>query len=1369
MARHEPPSPQNACRSNTGARLGSEIDNSTPRRPTKPGPSLWPPDKGRSNSDHAATSTDNDSIPQSSPPPTRQQQHKHAPSASTMAAETEVQEYDDFGLPIRKYVPPPPPSPPQQPEIDSPGAGEQPVDGASATASKRKWSLSIRRRQSTASQTGSRSSSIASQNPSKNDVDSGSEQSFKDAPSNPVTRTQTRERPGDDGVEDEPLTPVPPKIVTDTTASKERAVEPPEKTPTPRDSAPSSEKAGEAAEKSTTPMSVVKKSDQTERVQLTDAKDKPAPAAAPASGHSRELSVASITSVTSNTTESAQVSEFSHQALTAKKEEEEEDKDGGWQTMPSFAAYDMYDDDDRLVAKEFKEEDDDQTYGYGGLGGAGKGYTRVLVDDDADSVTSMDDNTQYLFSKAQGTSLTEEEEARDAVSQMQATKDLLTEGQRIAYVGITRLEIFGMVKEFEQMEQTKKSKKEIRFASEAMKMWAQKMMIRLYAHMEVSAEEQVMIEQLTDHGVRTDDLTPALMANARVKNPMAEDAQEGDAEKGDTPSSSSTPLPKSPTISTGRALSPPGLTLAASSDGYRKQDNSDSEDDEDCAAPPPPYQAHAMDEMDDVQTPNQMTKSAQIDIDLRWTVLCDLFLVLIADSVYDSRSRCLLERVGKSLEITWLEICRFEKKVTDALEMQQQAEKENWNEEEHMDSRRKMALKRRYVMMGLATVGGGLVIGLSAGLLAPLIGSGLVAGFAAIGVGASSTTFLAGASGTAIIASSAAASGSIIGVRAANRRTGSVRTFEYRPLHNNKRVNLIITVSGWMTGKVDDVRLPFSTVDSTMGDIYSILWEPEMLRSMGDTINILATEALTQGLQQVLASTFLTSLMAALTLPVVLTKLSYLIDNPWAVSQDRAWAAGLILADSLIDRNLGTRPVTLVGYSLGARVIFSCLLELARKGALGLVQNVYLFGAPVVVKQDEWLRIRTVVSGRLVTGYSKSDWILGYLFRLTSGGIRRVAGLAPVEGIPGVENMDVSEFVQGHMDYRAKMPRLLRECGWLVESDEFTEIEDPDPENHAARQRELINEIEEARKEMEKENKANKGGWLSFGRKRKAPKRKDWEIYEDQGDKNANGAAAAPSGKTEDKEGNNHGVLFDVDAIRAELAKEASRGGDAAEEMLQVRELPSTLPPMKLSTANLTPSPGLAPTSAMSTTSPFPKSPRDNLRSAHSAGATPTYRTSYEYRVSEDRSPSSLKASGHQYSAAGNGYHGASPSHNTFDYSGFGGGDDMDGGIQMTFDTSFDDTPHRHEAAPPPLYPTSNSGATTEARTLKTETPSTGYSTANPSITTSSTAAPAGAGRPTIATSQSTPAVPPSNPWANFDDDDDPEFGKEKEISMTFA
>lgn len=95
----------------------------------------------------------------------------------------------------------------------------------------------------------------------------------------------------------------------------------------------------------------------------------------------------------------ASVSEYSHQHTVSqpeKKEEEEDFDDGGWQTMPAYARYDIYDDDNRLIAKENPEELEDM-HGYGNVGGAAKGYTRVILDDDADSQTSMDDNTAYLF------------------------------------------------------------------------------------------------------------------------------------------------------------------------------------------------------------------------------------------------------------------------------------------------------------------------------------------------------------------------------------------------------------------------------------------------------------------------------------------------------------------------------------------------------------------------------------------------------------------------------------------------------------------------------------------------------------------------------------------------------------------------------------------------------------------------------------------------------------------------------------------------------------------------------------------------------------------------------------------------------------
>ncbi|KAI9835690.1 MAG: hypothetical protein M1819_001867 [Sarea resinae] len=813
----------------------------------------------------------------------------------------------------------------------------------------------------------------------------------------------------------------------------------------------------------------------------------------------------------------AGASEWSHQQGVPQKEPDEIPlSDDEWQDMPAFAPYDIYDDDGKLIAREAGELDDEAA-AYGGLGGAGKGYTRVQIDEDAQSATSLDEDTKYLFKEA-GTNVADEDgEQRDTLAQMQATKDLLTEGQRIAYVGLTKLAMAEMIKEAEDIVSTKKTKKGLQTAAEAMKMWSQKMMLRLYAHMEISPAEQIMIEQLAEHGVQPADLTPTLMQNARVKNPMAEEP------------SSKTPSIASPHPEEQELKSPDSLSPSLN----ESPDND----------PPPKYQADADVIIPDVRTPSQLPQTTNIDIDLRWTVLCDLFLVLIADSIYDSRSRQLLERVGSSLGVDWLEICRFEKRITDALEMQEAANKENWNEEQHMEKRQKMALSRKIMYMGLATVGGGLVIGLSAGLLAPVIGAGLAAGFTTIGV-AGTSGFLAGTGGAALITTTGVLSGGVIAVRASHRRTGAVKTFEFRPLHNHKRVNLIVTVSGWMTGKIDDVRLPFSTVDPIMGDLYSVLWEPEMLQSTGDTINILATEALTQGLQQVLGSTILVALMASLQLPIVLTKLAYLIDNPWTVSLDRANAAGLILADSLIDRNLGVRPVTLVGFSLGSRLIFSCLRELAHRGAYGVVQNVYLFGSPIVANKDEYLRARSVVSGRFVNGYAKNDWILGYLFRATSGGIMRVAGLAPVEGIPGLENIDVTSLVPGHMAYRAAMPKLLREVGWMVESDEFTEIEDPDPENHQARQRELIAEIDEARKEIGQKPEKKRFGL--FNRKKMAEK-KGWETYDDS-------IKAGRERRSESVGELRDSLIFDVEAIRAELAS----------EQIEVRQLESTLPPMRL-------------------------------------------------------------------------------------------------------------------------------------------------------------------------------------------------------------
>lgn len=357
----------------------------------------------------------------------------------------------------------------------------------------------------------------------------------------------------------------------------------------------------------------------------------------------------------------------------------------------------------------------------------------------------------------------------------------------------------------------------------------------------------------------------------------------------------------------------------------------------------------------------------------------------------------------------------------------------------------------------------------------------------------------------------------------------------------------------------------------------------------------------------------------------------------------------------------------------------------------------------------------------------------------------RVAGLAPLE-VPTIENVNVTEFVPGHMAYRAAMPKLLREVGWIVESDEFTEIEDPDPENHEKRQRELINEIEEARKELEKKaaEKEKKGGKLSWWSKKKVDKKK-WEVYDEK--------SLAEHHKTMDKDADpaklaENPVMFDIDAIRREVAALAAESKEYnAEAEFEIKEIKSTLPPMKIDISTLPPQ----------------TSPRSNLRE------TKSYNDSLGISTldSKANSTSNLPSTNGTHTPNGP----STQAKQSFDeYDEFN--DPGSPRIQMTFDSSF-----RDPMTPAPSTSTSKSPLplhdhTPERTSSPWESPpakapwkpdsqqSTAWEDANP---------PAPVERPPLSKAKTEPSganiTPGYNAWADEFDDD---FGKEKEVKMSF-
>ncbi|OBA25616.1 DUF726-domain-containing protein [Hanseniaspora valbyensis NRRL Y-1626] len=654
----------------------------------------------------------------------------------------------------------------------------------------------------------------------------------------------------------------------------------------------------------------------------------------------------------------------------------------------------------------------------------------VVSDDDDDDEITHDDLTKD--------------------NQLNGMKQLLTDNEKFAYAGCVFLLLNQLCADLatrnlnSNMIKDPKLAKRLHNIQKNYGYWKEEIMTKIYYHMEFNEDEIRMIENLGLFPLEINDLMKALKIQRKVLNPYNEEL----FNKDDNEHKESEELK----ISSMRSFDDSELTEKAP---------------------------------ENIVSVDEIRHERELEVDVPWSVICHLFLLFLSKGNYDARSRVMLKQFAEYLTITNEEINQFEKRITETLELEQ-SEQQKLSRDDILKDRRKLRKRKKMAYVGLATVGGSLVLGLSGGLLAPVIGAGVAAGLSTVGITGLSG-FLTGIGGTATVAATSTAIGANIGGSSMSRRMGSVKTFEFRPLYNNRRLNLIISISGWMTGAEDDVRLPFSTLDPVEGDLYSLYWEPDILKSTGDTMNILASEAITQTIQQVLGATILTALMGAIQVPMALSKLGYLIDNPWNVSLDRAWNSGLILAQYLIEKDLGDRPITLIGFSLGSRVIYYCLRELCKRGATGIVENVVLLGAPVVYNKDELVMCRSVVAGRFVNGYSEKDWILGYLFRATAGGISTVAGLTAIES-EGIENFDCSDLVNGHMGYRKNIPKILKQLGFETLSDEFVEIDDkPDPDREK-KQKELLDTLKKLDKDEKKKKKSS--SWLPKWMK---PKKEEWQ------------------------------------------------------------------------------------------------------------------------------------------------------------------------------------------------------------------------------------------------------------------------------------
>ncbi|KAL8760163.1 MAG: hypothetical protein Q9184_003420, partial [Pyrenodesmia sp. 2 TL-2023] len=442
------------------------------------------------------------------------------------------------------------------------------------------------------------------------------------------------------------------------------------------------------------------------------------------------------------------------------------------------------------------------------------------------------------------------------------------------------------------------------------------------------------------------------------------------------------------------------------------------------------------------------TSLVKLDEAQRSKILLCLLLLTLSLEHYVAHSRVLLQILAASLHVPSSRLPELEANVSHGL----LSTAANMSAEESTKKEADNNASGRRWKVGLATVAGAALIGVTGGLAAPFLAAGIGTVMGGLGLGIPLIGgYLGAMAGSSILIGGLFGSyGGRMTGRMMEKYVKEVEDFSFIPLkgepgpkgekesasalgeaeRSNHKLRVAIGISGWLINDSDMIA-PWQVFNSSTIEPFALQWEVDSLRALGISIsNVLKSYAWSAAKLELVRRTIFASLFAGLW-PLGLLRIARVLDNPYSVAKARSDKAGRVLAQALMEKVQGERPVTLVGYSLGARVIYQAMLTLAEQNAFGLVESIVLIGAPISVEDSSWRKIRAVVAGRVVNVYSQEDYILGFLYR-TSTLQFGVAGLQAVEDVDGIENYDTTDLMagKGHASYRVICGQILRQIGF---------------------------------------------------------------------------------------------------------------------------------------------------------------------------------------------------------------------------------------------------------------------------------------------------------------------------------------------------
>ncbi|KHN96803.1 transmembrane and coiled-coil domains 4 [Metarhizium album ARSEF 1941] len=426
--------------------------------------------------------------------------------------------------------------------------------------------------------------------------------------------------------------------------------------------------------------------------------------------------------------------------------------------------------------------------------------------------------------------------------------------------------------------------------------------------------------------------------------------------------------------------------------------------------------------------------------DRREALSCVLLLVL-STGKYSAHSRTMILHLASALEIPQTFVNREEAEVARSLMESSAADKHDkdaMSAEAEAEKRRQQNKFSRFWKVGLASVAGAAVIGVTGGLAAPLVAGTIGSIMGGVGLGGVASFLGIFWMNGALVGALFGAYGAKMTGELMDRYAKEVEDFKFIPLAapvedadgatETRRLRVTIGINGWLNDE-SDIVTPWRVLPPRETEVFALRYEMKTLLSLGTALQDLAQSFAWKTLKmEIIKRTVLATLWAALW-PIQVLAAASNVDNPFSRASNRSKKAGRLLADALTNRVQGERPVTLIGYSLGATAIHACLESLAQRKAFGLVDTVVIMGAPAPSDAAHWRTLRCAVSGPIFNVYSENDMMLGFVYRMHSLALG-VAGLQAIDGVHGIQNLDLSEKVSGHLRYPSLTGEILKACGF---------------------------------------------------------------------------------------------------------------------------------------------------------------------------------------------------------------------------------------------------------------------------------------------------------------------------------------------------